>query len=444
MEYKKLFGTDGIRGKFGEFPMTLEMAYALGACLAHRLGDQSKVAIGRDTRVSGPDVEAVLARGLSEHGAEVLLVGVLPTPAVAHVCKALQLDAGIMVSASHNPFEDNGIKIFKGDGYKLSDEEEDELEGAVLNALKFKEVGSLRAAKIVHEIHAQSSYVHYLEQAISEDLSHTKIIVDTANGSAFQVAPQIFERLGIEAEFIGNDPSGKNINDNCGALHTETLARLVMEHKAELGIAYDGDADRVIFIDEEAHPVSGDVMLAFIAEQMHATKNLREATIAATVMSNLGLEKYLNSKSIKVCRTQVGDRYVIEALRNKKLSFGGEESGHLIFSDVSTTGDGILASLLVLQMLKKSGQKLCEFRKKIKLYPRALVSFNVPQKIPLGKLKNTSKIIADIEGDLGSDGRVLARYSGTENKARVLVEGSSSQAVLKHAKAIETAWLNEL
>ncbi len=424
----KLFGTDGIRGRVNEFPITAEVALRTGKAVAKVLRSstarKNRVLIGKDTRISGYMLETALTSGLVSMGMDVYLVGPMPTPAVAHLTKSMGAVAGIMITASHNPYEDNGMKIFGPDGFKLSDDLEALIERHIMG--DEPEAPPLPPAQIgkAHRIDdARGRYIEFAKQTANNISLHGKrIVVDCGHGAAYFIAPLIFKELGAEVITIGNDPNGLNINDNCGALHPQAAGELVREHNADIGISFDGDADRVIFTDANGQVVSGDRILALCAIGLKEQGKLRNDTLVATVMSNLGLIEAMKSHGIKVVTTAVGDRNVIECMRKNSYSFGGENSGHLIFGDHVTTGDGILSALQVLRMMLDRKATLAELAAVMHEYPAELANMPVPSKPPIESLPKLCKLMEQATAEFGEIGRHLIRYSGTENKIRVLVE----------------------
>lgn len=437
MSNKRLFGTDGIRGRANQWPITPEMALKAGRAIARTLrhagGGRSKFVIGKDTRLSGYMLETALTSGLVAEGATVLLVGPLPTPAVAHLTRTMDCVAGIMLTASHNPFEDNGLKIFGPDGFKLSDHLELAVESLLLGPdLTSPENGAIGKAIRIND--AQGRYIEFVKSAVGAySLDGLKVVVDCANGAGYFIGPLVFEELGAEVIPLSVKPDGRNINDNCGALHPERAAALVREHRAHLGVTLDGDADRVIFIDETGAAVNGDRILGLCARELKAKGRLRGDTLVTTVMANLGLHTAMRRDGIAVETTPVGDRHVIEALRAKNLSFGGENSGHIIFLDHATTGDGIMGALQVMSMLQERGARLSEIVSFMKEYPQRLINLPVREKRPLESLHAFQDALRAAESQLGANGRVLVRYSGTENKVRVLVETEEESEANRHA-----------
>ncbi|MEO1480627.1 MAG: phosphoglucosamine mutase [Myxococcota bacterium] len=442
MSERNLFGTDGIRGVANQYPMTCEVALALGRAVAHqaRQGEhRHRILIGKDTRLSGYMIEMAFASGVCSMGVDALLLGPLPTPAVAFLTRDMRCDAGVMISASHNPYEDNGIKIFARDGFKLPDETEAQLE----RYMEDKDIGAIRptrdaVGKAFRIEDANGRYIAKLKQAFPAelDLEGLRIVVDCAHGAAYKVAPTVLQELGAEVIAIGIKPDGRNINRDVGALHISNVQRMVQETRADVGIALDGDADRVIVVDDRGKVVDGDVLLAIGGEELLRTESLPQETVVATVMSNLALDHHMQRLGGQVVRTQVGDRYVVSAMREKGCVFGGEQSGHIVYLDHSTTGDGMLAALKLLGVLRRNGAKLSELREKIRLYPQSLVNVKVREKKPLEDLPDVQSAIGAVEKELGDSGRVFVRFSGTEAKARVLVEGPERAAVERYAESI--------
>lgn len=426
----KLFGTDGIRGKAYEYPVTADMASKLGRAVVSVLGDEGKpkVLIGRDTRESGEVLEEGLVKGLLASGAEVVRLGVVPTPAVALLVRQTGATAAVMLTASHNPFEDNGMKVFAGDGYKLPDDLEARIEEILLAEIKM--ITDVGGGSEVVLSEAVDTYRESAKTSIAgTDLSGLKLVLDAGNGAGYRVAPQVFRELGAEVVEIAVEPDGKNINRDCGALHAEAAGKMVKECGADLGVSLDGDADRVIFTDESGHVVSGDKTLAMCALGLNEAGKLNCNTMVATVMSNLGLDEAMREAGISVLRTGVGDRLVLERMRADGLSFGGENSGHLIFSDHATTGDGIVSALQVCRMMKEKGKSLSELAGVMREYPSRLVNLAVSEKPPIENLVKLQALIAEAEKAFGNEGRQLIRYSGTEKKIRVLVEHKDADKV---------------
>lgn len=449
---RKLFGTDGIRGLANAGNMTPEVAFRIGAAVAFqarlRVTHPPRIVVGKDTRLSGYLFETALASGICSQGGKVMLSGPLPTPAIAHLITSMRADAGIVVSASHNPYPDNGIKIFGADGFKLADDVEREVEELIHgtrldeNRPTGTEVG--RAERLDD---AGGRYVAFVKASFPGHmtLEGVKVVVDAAHGAAYKTAPLVFSELGAETYAIGVDPDGKNINHKVGALHPATCAREVKRRNAHLGVALDGDADRVIMIDEKGNEVDGDLIMALCATRMLRTKTLNHRTLVATVMSNLGLQRAIESENGKLVRCAVGDRYVVDAMRKRGYNFGGEQSGHLIFLDHATTGDGLVAAMQVLAILLQEGRPLSELASEVmERVPQVLVNVALPNKRPLDKLPKTTRAIHDAEKKLGDDGRVLVRWSGTEPKLRVMIEGPHHDEIERLATQIADEARNEL
>jgi len=431
----KLFGTDGIRGRANEFPITAEVALRVGKAVARVMRtsgtNRNRVVVGKDTRISGYMLETALTSGLVSMGMDVLLVGPLPTPAVAHLIKSMGATAGIMLTASHNPYEDNGLKIFGPDGYKLSDELEAIIERHILG--DEPEATPLPAAQIGKAKRIDDARGRYIEfakhTADNVSLHGMKIVLDCGNGAAYSIAPLIFRELGAEVITTGIDPDGLNINEGCGALYPETAGDLVRKHNADLGVSFDGDADRVIFTDANGQVVTGDRVLALCAIGLKEQGRLKKDTLVATVMSNLGLIEAMKKQGIKVETTAVGDRNVIECIRKNGYSFGGENSGHLIFAEHSTTGDGIMSALQIIRLMKERKATMAQLSSVMTEYPTQLVNLPTKAKPAIGSLKKLNALMDEATGDFGDQGRHLIRYSGTENKIRVLVEHRDAEQV---------------
>ncbi|MEZ4271241.1 MAG: phosphoglucosamine mutase [Myxococcota bacterium] len=447
---RRLFGTDGVRGTANQFPMTCETALTLGRAVAHQATHgkhRHRILIGKDTRLSGYMIEMAFASGVCSMGVDALLIGPLPTPAVAFLTRNMRADAGVVISASHNPYEDNGIKLFARDGFKLPDVKEAELE----SFMEDEEVGKVRptkeaVGKAFRIDDAAGRYIVSLKSVFPEDLDlvGVRIVVDCANGAAYRVAPTILEELGATVFALGVKPDGRNINAGCGALFPETLGKAVREHQADCGIALDGDADRLVVVDERGEVVDGDCLLAICAQDSLRQGTLRNNTLVATVMSNLALDRMLEKNGGRVERTRVGDRYVVEAMRQGGHAFGGENSGHLIYLDHATTGDGMLAALKLLTVMRRTQTTLSELRRVIHLFPQCLINVRVKHKKPLKELHTVQTLISEVEGKLGQDGRVMVRFSGTESMARVLVEGADEAAINGYAEQIAGAIRNAL
>jgi phosphoglucosamine mutase len=440
-----LFGTDGMRGVANLEPMTSQTVMRLGMAIAARLrqpGRHTRIAIGKDTRLSGYMFESALAAGIVSMGADVWLTGPLPTPGIAFITASMRCDAGVVISASHNPFEDNGIKVFARDGYKLPDQVEAEIEAMMSSS----ELDSHRAAPadVGYNRKLEDSrgrYVVYCKSTFPSELTldGLRIVVDAAHGAGYRVGPAVFEELGAKVIAIHTKPDGKNINARAGALYPQAMCETVKLHEAHLGIALDGDGDRCVLCDEHGNVVDGDAVMALCATRMLREGTLAKQTLVATVMSNLGLERALRGIGGRVVRTQVGDRYVVEEMRRSGYNFGGEQSGHLVFLDHATTGDGIVAALRVLAVMVREGRPLSELSKVMERTPQVLVNLAVERKVPLDQLPDVQRLIADVERQLGDDGRVLVRYSGTESKARVMIEGLDESRIKTWADEIAEA-----
>ena len=433
---RRLFGTDGIRGMANEHPMTSDLAVRLGRAIAHRFQQsgrhRTKVLVGKDTRLSGYMIETALASGLCSGGADVMLVGPLPTPGVAFLTAGMRADAGAMISASHNPFHDNGIKLFGADGFKLPDAVEHELEQLIESEVLPGHRPKPGAIGRAHRIDdAAGRYSVFAKSAFPRDLDleGLKLVVDCAHGAGYRVAPEVFRELGAEVTAIGVEPNGTNINARCGALYPETMAAEVRRVGADLGIALDGDADRCIFSDEHGNVVDGDHIMALVGRHLIEHGDLADRTVVATVMSNIGLERSLAQVGGRLVRAAVGDRYVVERMRRDGLNFGGEQSGHLIWLDHSTTGDGLVTALAVLGIAVQSQRPLSELTACMKRYPQVLRNHRVARKRPLSELPTVQAVIRGVEERLGDEGRVLVRYSGTEMLVRVMVEGIDDSVI---------------
>jgi len=443
---RRLFGTDGIRGVANRDPMTAEMALRLGRAVARRFRHPDRagrIVIGKDTRLSGYMLESALQAGIVSAGADVMLVGPLPTPGIAFITWSMRADAGVVISASHNPYQDNGIKLFASDGFKLPDDVEHEIERD-MDAIS-AEMSEMRGTspedigKAVRIDDATGRYVQFLKAVFPKErtLDGIKVVVDCANGAAYHVAPQIFEELGAEVVAVGVEPNGRNINDGCGAVAPARMAAAVVREGATIGVALDGDADRVILADEKGNVIDGDQIMALLGTRLLAADALPGRTVVATVMSNLGLERALTGAGGHLLRTAVGDRYVVEAMRERGLRFGGEQSGHLVFLDHATTGDGVLAALRVLAVMVAEERPLSELAARAMVrYPQVLLNFPVREKRPLDQLPDVGRAITQVEAVLGAEGRVLVRYSGTESKARVMIEGADETKIRAHADEI--------
>jgi len=447
---KKLFGTDGVRGVANVYPMTSEMAMQIGRAAAYLFKNghrRHRIVIGKDTRLSGYMIENALVAGICSMGVDVLQVGPLPTPGIAYITSSMRADAGVVISASHNPFQDNGIKFFFKDGFKLPDEMELKIEELIFS----KKIDSLRpvateVGKAYRIDDALGRYVVFLKSTFPKDLDLTglKIVLDCANGAAYKVAPAVLEELGAEVISIGVKPNGSNINANCGSLYPGVISEAVKEHRADLGIALDGDADRVIFCDEFGNPVDGDQIMAICATELLRLKKLRKNTLVATVMSNMGLDIAIKKAGGKVVKTAVGDRDVVEEMVKGGYNLGGEQSGHMIFLDHNTTGDGVLSALQVLAIMQRKQLPLSELAEVMIPLPQVLVNVRVAEKKDILTVPEIARLVRDVETRLGDEGRLLIRYSGTEPLLRIMLEGQDKYQITAWAKEIADLVENKL
>jgi len=452
VQEKKIFGTDGVRGVANVEPVTAETALKLGRAAAHVFtqlnprtipeGARPKIVLGKDTRLSGYMLENALVAGITSLGVDVLIIGPLPTPGVAYITRSLRADAGIVLSASHNPYEDNGIKFFRHDGYKLDDQVEQKIEQLVFTG----EIDCIRptAGRIGRAARIDDALGRYVEFAKASfprkmSLEEMRVAVDVANGAAYKSTPCILRELGAEVVVTHNEPNGININAQCGSTYPQEIQRIVRETGANVGITQDGDADRVLLCDEKGEIVDGDEILAIAAVDLLRAGQLRENTVVATVMSNFGLDETLGTHGGKVARTKVGDRYVIEEMVQRNLNLGGEQSGHIIFRDFTTTGDGIISALQVLRIMHTTGKPLSELKACLKKYPQAQRNLKVKAKPPIDELREVVKLRDEVERELAGKGRVLLRYSGTEPKIRLLIEGRELNKIDKQADRIADA-----
>ncbi|MFX3636054.1 MAG: phosphoglucosamine mutase [Candidatus Pristimantibacillus sp.] len=435
----KYFGTDGVRGVANQ-ELTPELAYKIGRSGGYVLtgqADKPKVVIGLDTRISGPMLEAALIAGLLSIGASVVRLGVVSTPAVAYITRELKADAGVMISASHNPVEDNGIKFFGGDGFKLSDETELEIERLI-----DKEVDELPRpvggdiGTVTDDEDAKYRFLEYLKTTISADFSGLKIVLDCANGSAYELAPKVFRELGADIITVGAEPDGRNINAGVGSTHPEYLREKVLEHGADLGLSFDGDADRLIAIDDKGEEVDGDYILCICGDAWKRAGKLNRDTVVTTVMANIGFFKAAERIGLQTAQTAVGDRYVMEEMRQGGFNIGGEQSGHVIFLDYNTTGDGILTALQLVDTLVASGRKLSELKTLMSKYPQVLVNVRVEDKSLYAGNESIIAAVEAVERELGDNGRVLVRPSGTESLIRVMAEGPDKAQIEGYVASI--------
>lgn len=443
----RLFGTDGIRGQANEFPMLPHIVVKVGQAIGYLLNKNKldgkslnpKVVIGKDTRLSGYMIEMALASGLNSMGVHVQLVGPLPTPGIGFITRNMRADAGIVISASHNPYSDNGIKIFGADGFKIPEGMEREIERLIFEdqfdafLAKSNQLGRSRRID-----DAQGRYIVHAKNTFPMDLTldGLRIVLDTANGASYKVARAVFEELGAEVIQIGDEPNGMNINDKSGALYPNAVANAVLSFRADLGVSLDGDADRVMMVDEKGQVLNGDHILGICALHMKKNGTLKGNQLVVTHMSNFGLEKVMKKNGITVKKVNVGDKYVVEELRKSEGNLGGEQSGHIIFLDHSTTGDGCVAALNVLAVMRVSGQRLSALHSWIEEVPQILINVRVKKKAPLDEIKGYLKIIERIESELGGNGRVFVRFSGTEPAVRVLVEGPDRSKIHEYAQEI--------
>ncbi|MCB0414772.1 MAG: phosphoglucosamine mutase [Bdellovibrionales bacterium] len=453
-KHTKLFGTDGIRGRANAFPMTSEIALKVGQAMGVilesqplRMGKRRTVLIGKDTRISGYMIEQALASGLNSMGIHVQLTGPLPTPGIGFLASNMRVDAGIVISASHNNYEDNGIKIFGSDGYKIPDEWEQQIEELVYgNELESHLVNPTEIGRTRRIDDAAGRYIVYAKNAFPLNLSldGLRIVLDCAHGAAYKVAPAIFRELGAEVIVMGNEPSGFNINDKFGALYPKRVSEAVLNFRADIGITLDGDADRVILVDNKGHLVNGDHILSICALDLKENKKLKNDTIVATQMSNFGLDKRLSKAGIKVVRTGVGDKNVVEEMRKNDYILGGEQSGHIIFMDHSTTGDGCVAALNVLAVMQRQKKALSELNEELQDFPQVLINTKVKVRKDLNGLKDFQKLKEEFIAQLGEDGRIFVRFSGTEPLVRVLVEGLNKQQITEMAERLSEVLQSEL
>lgn len=445
----RIFGTDGVRGVANIEPMTVETAVKLGRAAAHifhRDQRRHRIVIGKDTRLSCYMIENALVAGICSMGTDALLVGPLPTPGVAFITRSLRADAGIVISASHNLYQDNGIKFFGADGYKLAREVEERMEHLIasgeLDAIRPTKTDVGKAYRIDD---ALGRYVEYAKQSFPKGmtLEGLRIVVDCANGAAYKAAPCILRELGAEVIVINNEPNGTNINENCGSTHPEEIRKAVITHHADVGIALDGDADRVIMADENAREIDGDYILALIALDWKAHGRLTNDVVVTTIVGNYGIERHLNAHGIRVVRSDVGDRNVIFAMKEHGAVLGGESCGHIIVHEVTTTGDGMMAALQVLAVMKQNDMSLGRLCKDIQKYPSVSANITVPEKRPLEELKALAAAQEECRKALGPSARIIVRYSGTENKLRLLVEGEDSRAISRALQHLTAAARND-
>ena len=439
---RKLFGTDGIRGVAGEYPLDKKTVYAVGRALGDHLpAGPRRVVIGQDTRESSGWMADTLAAGLRASGVETASAGIVPTPAIAYLAHTHGFSAGVVISASHNPWRDNGIKVFGPDGYKLADQVELEIETEIFALLKedpAQSQDSNPGPSLPGDPALRADYLNWLARTIA-GAERMHIVVDCANGAASTVAPEIFRRSGARAEFTHRTPDGRNINENCGALHPEIVAREVVSRNADLGICFDGDADRALFADGDGRVVNGDAVMLLLARELRQRGELANDTVVATTMSNMGLEAALRESGIKMLRAPVGDKYVLEEMKKTGAVLGGEQSGHIILSREATTGDGLLTAIRVLGIVAASGRPLAELAAGMKVFPQTIKNVRVKEKRPLDQIPQVAAAIRKAEQQLDGNGRVNVRYSGTESLARVMVEAETEETVHRLAGEIAAA-----
>jgi phosphoglucosamine mutase len=450
---KKLFGTDGIRGKAGEFPLDAATVRTIGRSLALHLaknkGGNPQIVIGRDTRESGSWIEKALIAGAQEAGARVKSAGVITTPGVAFLARTMPADAGVVISASHNPYHDNGIKVFQPSGRKLEDAVERQIETDIGNsdetaARDDGDASQTMSSEAAAEL--QERYIDYLTQKVAHDLSlaNLKIVIDCANGAAYQIAPAVFRRLGAEVTAINDQPDGHNINLNCGSLHIEGLQARVLAERADLGVAFDGDADRALFVDAAGKFVDGDATLWVLANDFRTRGELPADTVIATVMSNVGLEIAFREEKIGLTRTDVGDKYVLDEILRSGAALGGEQSGHIIFPKISLAGDGIITTIMLLRAMQRRGQSLSDLTRGVQRYPQLLVNVRVTEKRPFADLPSVEQAAREVERSLNGRGRLLLRYSGTEPLARIMIEGEDESQIADYAEKLAQAIRQEI
>ena len=439
---EKLFGTDGVRGIANKYPMTSEMAMQIGQAVAYILkkeGHRPRIVIGKDTRLSGYMLENALVAGITSMGADSVIIGPIPTPGIAFITTNLDADAGIVISASHNPFEDNGIKIFAKTGFKLTDQQELQIEELIFSKKISEKLASPEElGRAYREDDALGRYIVFLKQTFPRNLSleGMKIVLDCANGATYKVAPILFKEMRANVITQNVNPDGMNINLNCGALHPEALAKKVLETKADIGLAFDGDGDRLIVVDERGCILSGDQILAICTKNLKSEGKLKNNILVTTVMSNMGLSIALKKIGIEQVKSKVGDRYVLEEMQKKDAVIGGEDSGHIIFLDHHTTGDGILSALQLLAVIKKENKPVSELSKVMEVFPQVTINVNVKSKPPLEEQPEITSAIKGVEKELGDRGRVLVRYSGTQSMCRVMVEGPTQKETQRFAEKI--------
>ena len=447
---ERLFGTDGLRGRVNTYPLTAEMALRLGLAAGTVFRSEEcrrKVIIGKDTRLSGYMFESALTAGLCAAGMDVYQVGPLPTPAIAFLTRNMRADFGVVISASHNPYHDNGIKFFDREGFKLPDEIENRMAELILDKdHQWDYPASNQIGRAKRIVDAPGRYIVYLKNSFPQQLTldGLRVVIDCANGANYKIAPLALEELGAEVFRLGTDPNGLNINYQCGSLHPEGLQAKVREVRADVGLALDGDADRLLVVDEKGRLLDGDQIMAICADDLMKRGKLNDNTLVGTVMSNMALEVFMKERGGRLLRSKVGDRYVIEAMRQHNANLGGEQSGHLIFRDYGTTGDGLLAALQILRIMRETGRPLSELAKCLTPYPQVLLNIKVTRKTPFEQCPKLMQAQQEVEETLGSRGRVLLRYSGTENLCRIMVEGEDEDFVNRAARQLAAVADEEL
>ena len=444
---RQLFGTDGIRGVAGEFPLTRASTLMIGRALGHdlvRTNPRARVVIGQDTRESSQWIADQVATGLAATGVEVASAGVITTPGIAYLARSRRFDAGVVISASHNPWTDNGIKVFSGDGYKLPDSHELSIEKEIFALLSSPEdlpaksaAGEGPAPGLPGDAALRRAYVEWLASNVATDLSRLRVLVDCAHGAATVEAPELFRACGIQATFLNAAPDGKNINEGCGALHPGAVAAAVARSEFDLGVTFDGDADRVLFSDAEGNVINGDAVLLLAGRDMQAHGRLAKSLVVATTMSNMGLEIALKHSGILMLRANVGDKYVLEEMRKSGATLGGEQSGHVIFRDgEATTGDGLLTAVRVMEIMARSGRSLADLVSDLKVFPQTIQNIRVREKVPFAEVPEVQRAIEAAQRELNGNGRVVVRYSGTEALARVMVEADTEEKMRRIANGI--------
>jgi phosphoglucosamine mutase len=443
---RQLFGTDGIRGMAGEFPLNFETTYLIGRALGHdltRSAPQARVVIGQDTRESSAWIADRIALGLASSGCDVHSAGVITTPGVAYLARSRKYAAGVVISASHNPWTDNGVKVFSGDGYKLPDEHELAIEQEIFGLLQTLQPSPLLrpapAASLPGEADLRHAYIDWLAGSVTADLSRLRVLVDCAHGAAAAEAPELFRKCSVQAVILNASPDGRNINEGCGALHPATVAKEVAEQKGkfDLGVTFDGDADRALFCDAEGRVVNGDGVLLLVARDMKERGLLNGSTVVGTTMSNMGLEVAMRGSGIRLLRANVGDKYVLEEMQKNESILGGEQSGHIIFRDgEATTGDGLLTALRVMETMVRTGRPMAQLVSDLKVFPQTIQNVRVREKIPFSQVPEVQQAIDAAQNELDGDGRIVVRYSGTEALARVMVEAESEEKMKRLAEAI--------